>query len=57
GQDWLNELWLRHNRRFYNELGLNKHIFWQLIDVLSWDAGLHATQHVSAEEQLAIFLH
>ncbi|KAF8259158.1 hypothetical protein EI94DRAFT_1497920, partial [Lactarius quietus] len=57
GQDWLNELQLGHDGRFYNELGLNKHIFQRLLDVLSRDAGLRMTQHISAKEQLAIFLH
>jgi hypothetical protein len=43
GQDWINELLSRHDGRFYNELGLNKHIFRQLIMVLSNDAGLCTT--------------
>jgi hypothetical protein len=57
GQDWIDELLIRHNGRFYNELGLNKHVFRRLIAVLERDAGLCATRHVSAEEQLAVFLH
>jgi hypothetical protein len=57
GQDWIDELLIGHDGRFYNELGLNKHVFRRLITVLERDAGLCATRHVSAEEQLAVFLH
>jgi hypothetical protein len=57
GQDWIDELLIGHNGRFYNELGLNKCVFRCLITVLERDAGLCATRHVSAEEQLAVFLH
>ncbi|KAI9448731.1 hypothetical protein BJY52DRAFT_1092491, partial [Lactarius psammicola] len=39
------------------ELGLNKHVFRRLLSVLARDTGLCDTRHVSAEEQLAIFLH
>jgi hypothetical protein len=34
GQDWINELLSGHDGRFYNELGLNKHVFRRLIVVL-----------------------
>src|SRR6266702_5371845 len=54
---WSGELLIGHDGRFHNELRLNKHIFRRLISVLTRDAGLRATQHVSAEEQLVIFLH
>jgi hypothetical protein len=57
GQQWLNELVDGHDRRFYNEMGLRKHVFKKLICVLGTDAGLVDTRHVSSEEQLAIFLH
>ena len=57
GQDWIDEIMTGHDGRFYNELGLNKHVFGCLIMVLERDAGLCTTWHVSAQEQLAIFLH
>lgn len=57
GQMWLDELVNGHPRRFYNEIGLCKHVFEKLIEILKQDAGLVNTQHVLAEEQLAIFLH
>ena len=57
GQDWIDEIVTGHDGRFYNELGLNKHVFGHLIMVLERDTGLCATRHVLAQEQLAIFLH
>jgi len=57
GQQWLDELINGHDRRFHNEMGLRKHVFKRLIRVLGRDAGLVDTRHVSAHEQLAIFLH
>lgn len=57
GELWLEELLNGHDRRFHNELGMNKFAFRRLIAILGTDAGLHATRHVSAAEQIAIFLH
>ena len=57
GQNWIDELWDGHDRRFYNEIGLRKHVFVKLVSVLERDAGIIHTQHVSIEEQVAIFLH
>jgi hypothetical protein len=57
GQMWLDELLGGHPRRFYNEMGLCKHVFMKLIQILERDAGLVHTRHVSVEEQLAVFLH
>ena len=57
GQQWLDELISRHPQRFHNEMGLHKHVFTKLIHMLGRDASLASTQHVLAEEQLAIFLH
>ena len=57
GQDWVNELLEGHDIRFHNELGMHKHVFQRLLKVLGRQAGLCDTRHVSAEEQLAIFLH
>jgi hypothetical protein len=57
GQQWIDELIAGHDGRFYNELGMHKHVFWSLLSVLRENAGLCDTMHVSCEEQLAIFLH
>jgi hypothetical protein len=57
GQDWINELIAGHDGRFYNEMGMKKHVFRALLSTLRRDAGLHSTRHISDEEQLAIFLH
>jgi hypothetical protein len=57
GQDWLDELIAGHDGRFYNEIGMHKHVFWRLLAVLRKDAGLLDTRNLSSEEQLAIFLH
>ena len=48
---------LTHDGRFYNELSLNKFIFHRLLTTLKTTTGLRGTWHVSAAEQLAIFLH
>lgn len=56
GQEWVEELLDGHSKRFYNALGMNKHVFRQLLQELI-EAGLHDTRYVTAEEQLAIFLH
>jgi hypothetical protein len=57
GQDWVTELLQGHDGRFYDELGLHKHVFSRLLTVLGRLAGLRDTKYVLAEEQLAIFLH
>jgi hypothetical protein len=56
GQQWLNELLAGHPQRFYDGMGMNKHVFQVLLNELI-KHGLHDTRHVSAEEQLAIFLY
>jgi hypothetical protein len=56
GQGWINELITGHNGRFYNEMGMHRHVYWNLLSMLQEDANLCDTRHVSAEEQLAIFL-
>ena len=57
GQDWIDELIAGHNGRFYNKMGIKKHVFWSLLSLLWTDTGLHDSRNVSSEEQLAIFLH
>jgi hypothetical protein len=53
---WLDELLTGHSKWFYRSMGMNKHVFKQLL----WEliqTGLHDTRYVTAEEQLAIFLY
>ena len=57
GEHWVQELLDSHEDRIYNELGMHKNVFNRLLAVLGQDAGLHGMRHVSAKEQLAIFLH
>ena len=57
GQGWLNELIAGHDGRFHNEMGMRKHVFWALLSILREETGLYDSRHLSAEEQLAIFLH
>jgi len=53
-QQWVDELCEGHAGRFKNELGMSKHVFEKLLELLKKDGGLKDT---SVEEQLAIFLH
>jgi len=57
GQQWLDELHEGHPGRFKNEMGMSKYIFNRLLEVLQEDGRLHDTRYVTAQEQLAIFLH
>jgi transposase len=57
GEQWIQEMLQGHEGRIHNELGMHKAVFIQLLTVLKRDAGVHATRYVSAEEQLATFLH
>ena len=57
GQHWLDELLGGHDGRFHNEIGMQKFVFRRLLTTLEMCTGLRGTQHVSAAEQVAIFLH
>ena len=57
GEQWVQELLHGHEDRIYNELGMRKAVFRQLLAVLRTDAGVQGTRYVSAEEQLATFSH
>jgi hypothetical protein len=57
GQQWVDELREGHPGRFKNEMGMSKHVFNNLLELLKEGGGLNDTRYVSAEEQLAIFLH
>jgi hypothetical protein len=57
GEQWVQELLHGHEIRIHNELGLREGIFRHLLAVLIRDGGVQHTRYVSAEEQLATFLH
>ena len=56
GQSWVDELLNGHGVRMKNNLGMQKHVFVRLLTVLNDRTNLCDSRHVSAEEQLAIFL-
>jgi DDE superfamily endonuclease len=43
GQDWIDELIAGHDCWFYNEMGMQKHVFYALLSILRRDGGLHNT--------------
>jgi hypothetical protein len=57
GQLWLNELIQGHDRRFKDQLGMAKHVFFRLSFELQTCCGLRSTKYVTADEKLATFLH
>lgn len=57
GQMWMDELLAGHPQRFYNAMGMHKDVFKRLLEELKSRGGLGDTKHVSAEEQLGIFLY
>ena len=56
-QHWLDKLLSGNDAHFHNEIGMQKFIFRRLLTILETCTGLRGTQHVSAAEQVAIFLH
>ena len=56
GQGWMEELREREGR-FYNEMGMHKHVFLRLLKALERVVGFGDTKNITAEEQLGIFLH
>ena len=57
GADWLDELLEGHDTRFYDNMGMNRHVYCWLLEILGKKAGLRDTKHVTLREQLAIFLY
>ena len=57
GMAWLRELLTSHPVRFYDVLGMPKHVFRKLVHKLELHAGLKHSKHICAEEQVAVFLH
>ena len=56
GEMYIQELLAGHGDRIRDVLGLHRHVFRALVQELKMYSGLQDTRHVSAEEQLAIFL-
>jgi hypothetical protein len=56
GMGWLRELLTGHPVRFYDALGMPKHVFRKLVHELELHAGLKHSKHICAEEQVAKFL-
>jgi uncharacterized membrane protein len=57
GDQWIQELIDGHEEQFYNEMGMHNTVFHQLLKLLMREGGLRNTRYVTAQEQLAIFLH
>jgi len=57
GQDWVEELLHGHDGRFYNQMGMHKHVFKQLLRELQWKVDLDSSKYITIEEQVAIFLY
>ena len=56
GNAWVQELLAGHPERIRSELGVHKHVFKVLLQLLH-NAGYNDSKHVSLEEQLSIFLY
>jgi hypothetical protein len=57
GQAFMDEHLGGHPEVFYDNFGMHKHVFRRLLKELQDKAGLSDTKHVSAVEQLGIFLY
>lgn len=57
GEQWISELLKGHDGRFSDQFGMSKHLFKHLLKELEEKANFGSTKHVSAKEQLAIFLY
>lgn len=56
GMAWVNELLTGHPDRIRCELGVRRHVFYVLLNLLR-DSGCRDSKYVMLEEQLAIFLY
>ena len=57
-ENWLIELISSHNQnRFYEQLGLSKNVFLELVKELENLQLIEHTKYMSTEEQVAIFLY
>jgi hypothetical protein len=53
GEDWVQELLHGHPGRFYDNLGMSKHVFRKLVQELQVYAGLHDSKYITKKEQVA----
>lgn len=57
GSQWIKEILSGHSERFRSAFGISKHVFNKLLVALQEKARLRDSKHVTAEEQLGIFLY
>jgi hypothetical protein len=57
GKQFMNEQLQGHPGVFYDNFGMHKHIFTHLLKTLQEKSNFAASKHVSAIEQLGIFLY
>ncbi|KIJ33470.1 hypothetical protein M422DRAFT_264575 [Sphaerobolus stellatus SS14] len=57
GRAWLEELLNSNENRIKNNLGMWKHVFRHLVDVLEKKGGIGNTRHLRSADQVAIFLY
>jgi hypothetical protein len=57
GRAWLDELLVGHPDRIKTELGMRVHVFLALVAQLRLLTGLTDSRHITADEQVAIFLY
>ena len=57
GRLWLHELLKGHPLHFHEQIGMSQHVFSQLSQELQLYSSLKNSWHVTADEQLAIFVH
>ena len=57
GRSWVKELLHGNENRMKNNLGMRKHVFKKLVNMLGVKAGIGHTRYMGPEEQIAIFLY
>jgi hypothetical protein len=57
GHLWLDELLKGHSTWFQEQMRMAHHVFYQLSNELQTHCGLSDSKHVTADEQIAIYLH
>lgn len=57
GAEWNQEILNGHGGRFRSAFGISQNVFNRILHVLKNKAGLKDSKHLSAEEQLGIFLY
>jgi len=57
GRAWLKELLHGNKNRIKNNMGMRKHVFCRLVQVLEEKGGLESSRKLTPSDQLAIFLY